>query len=68
MEEVGRVGSYEQSIGIQGLCYGLKDNKRDVFWRGSCDDGVRRLAEMLDWEHDLDQLIQEGYYHKDVDV
>ncbi|VDM62151.1 unnamed protein product [Angiostrongylus costaricensis] len=32
----------------------------DVFWGGSCDDGCKRLAELLDWEHELDHLIQEG--------
>ncbi|ETN75039.1 transcriptional regulator, Sir2 family [Necator americanus] len=59
-EEAGRASGFERAVGIQGLCYGLKDNKRDVFWRGSCDDGCRKLAELLDWEHELDALIQEG--------
>ncbi|EPB67443.1 transcriptional regulator, Sir2 family [Ancylostoma ceylanicum] len=59
-EEAGRAGVFERAMGIQGLCYGLKDNRRDVFWQGSCDDGCRKLAELLDWEHELDALIQEG--------
>lgn len=59
-EQVGRSGTFERTIGVQGLCYGLKENTRDVFWSGTCDDGCRRLAELLDWEHELDQLVQEG--------
>uniref|UniRef100_A0A0K0CWV5 Deacetylase sirtuin-type domain-containing protein n=1 Tax=Angiostrongylus cantonensis TaxID=6313 RepID=A0A0K0CWV5_ANGCA len=59
-EEVGRTSEFERALGFPGLCYGLKDNKRDVFWGGSCDDGCKRLAELLDWEHELDHLIQEG--------
>uniref|UniRef100_A0A7I4YA29 Deacetylase sirtuin-type domain-containing protein n=1 Tax=Haemonchus contortus TaxID=6289 RepID=A0A7I4YA29_HAECO len=59
-EQAGRSGIVERAMGIQGLCYGTKENRRDVFWSGACDDGCRRLAELLDWEHELDQLIQEG--------
>ncbi|KAK6011738.1 transcriptional regulator, Sir2 family, partial [Ostertagia ostertagi] len=49
-EQAGRAGIVERAMGIQG----------DVFWSGTCDDGCRRLAELLDWEHELDQLVQEG--------
>ncbi|PIO63904.1 transcriptional regulator, Sir2 family, partial [Teladorsagia circumcincta] len=59
-EQAGRAGIVERAMGIQGLCYGTKENRRDVFWSGTCDDGCRRLAELLDWEHELDQLVQEG--------
>ncbi|KAJ1351147.1 NAD-dependent protein deacetylase sirtuin-2 [Parelaphostrongylus tenuis] len=59
-EEVGRTNAFERAMGFSGLCYGLKDNERDVFWAGSCDDGCKRLAELLDWEHELELLIQEG--------
>lgn len=59
-EEAGRAGAFDRAMGIQGLCYGKKDNRRDVFWSGTCDAGCRQLAELLDWEHELDQLIQEG--------
>ncbi|EYC36663.1 hypothetical protein Y032_0868g2776, partial [Ancylostoma ceylanicum] len=26
-EEAGRAGVFERAMGIQGLCYGLKDNR-----------------------------------------
>ncbi|VDM73853.1 unnamed protein product [Strongylus vulgaris] len=28
MEEAGRAGLFERAMGIQGLCYGMNDNKR----------------------------------------
>ncbi|WKX93633.1 hypothetical protein Q1695_011135 [Nippostrongylus brasiliensis] len=59
-EKAGRAGAVERAMGVQGLCYGMKENRRDVFWSGTCDDGCRQLAELLNWEHELDQLIQEG--------
>ncbi|CAB3405459.1 unnamed protein product [Caenorhabditis bovis] len=43
-----------------GLCYAMNSNKRDVFHKSTCDDGVRRLAELLDWEIELGELICEG--------
>ncbi|RSH91496.1 Sir2 histone deacetylase Hst2 [Saitozyma podzolica] len=33
---------------------------RDIFWGGDADDGVRRLAEELGWEEELEKVIKEG--------
>jgi NAD-dependent deacetylase sirtuin 2 len=33
-------------------------NKRDVFYEGSADDGVKKLADLLGWKPELDQMIQ----------
>ena len=32
----------------------------DLFYKGDADDGVRKLAELLGWESELDQMITEG--------
>lgn len=36
-----------------------KDNKRDVFMQGACDDMTIELAEKLGWQDDLNKLIQQ---------
>lgn len=36
-----------------------KDNKRDVFMQGACDEMTSKLAEMLDWQDDLDKIVQQ---------
>lgn len=54
-----------------GLCEDLKkgfrfhkeeerQNWRDVFCKGDCDDGCRALAEKLGWAADLDALVAAG--------
>lgn len=37
--------------------YGLN---RDVFYAGTCDDGVTQLAKLLGWEKELDALYTKG--------
>ncbi|CAI4233377.1 unnamed protein product [Auanema sp. JU1783] len=58
LEEAGQIGKSEMAS--EGLCYGHKSNTRDVFLKKKCDDGVKHLAELLDWELELEALIQEG--------
>ena len=31
---------------------------RDVFWKGTCDDGAMRFAELLGWKKELEELIE----------
>ncbi|ORY31583.1 DHS-like NAD/FAD-binding domain-containing protein [Naematelia encephala] len=33
---------------------------RDFFWQGDADDGVRRLAQELGWEDELEKAIEQG--------
>jgi NAD-dependent SIR2 family protein deacetylase len=33
-------------------------NKRDVFVQGDCDDSIRKLAELLGWNADLERMHQ----------
>ena len=35
---------------------GVHGNYRDVFWEGDCDDGIRKLCELLGWETELLEL------------
>lgn len=37
-----------------------KEIGRDSFWEGDADDGVRRLAEELGWDEELDAMVMEG--------
>ncbi|VDN05432.1 unnamed protein product [Thelazia callipaeda] len=61
LTEVGRsiYSSYPHSR--SGLCYGDEDNYRDVFWRGTTDDGAWKLAELLGWKQELEQLIKKEW-------
>ncbi|CAJ0586565.1 unnamed protein product, partial [Mesorhabditis spiculigera] len=60
LEEVGRSSRAEERMGIQGLCYGKHGNSRDVFWKGTCDDGARKLAELLGWDAELEILVEQA--------
>lgn len=35
-------------------------DKRDSFWEGDADEGVRRLAEELGWTEEMEGMIDEG--------
>ncbi|CAG8460670.1 33713_t:CDS:2 [Gigaspora margarita] len=35
--------------------------RRDIFYGGSCDDGVLELAELLGWKDELQKLHKEGH-------
>ena len=41
----------------KGFLFDGEHRYRDVFHGGDCDDGVRALCKLLDWEPDLDALI-----------
>ncbi|XP_060068405.1 NAD-dependent protein deacetylase sirtuin-2-like [Ylistrum balloti] len=38
-----------------------KDNYRDVFWQGTCDDGCFTLAEKLGWKDELSMMIKKEH-------
>jgi len=67
IEEAARQGDMQaHAILVQlrmassrGLRFNLQDNKRDIFHKGDCDDGVREFAKLLGWEKDLDKIIEE---------
>uniref|UniRef100_A0A915CC93 Deacetylase sirtuin-type domain-containing protein n=2 Tax=Parascaris univalens TaxID=6257 RepID=A0A915CC93_PARUN len=61
LTEAGRSGLYEKALGLQGLCYGDKDNHRDVFWQGTCDEGALLLAELLGWKDELVAMIRKEW-------
>ncbi|CAG8569571.1 10941_t:CDS:2, partial [Dentiscutata heterogama] len=39
----------------------FSDVRRDIFYGGSCDDGVLELAELLGWKEELEKLHKEGH-------
>ncbi|XP_048586480.1 NAD-dependent protein deacetylase sirtuin-2 isoform X2 [Nematostella vectensis] len=41
-----------------GFQFELKDNKRDVAWLGTTDDGCLALADLLGWKEHFRQLIE----------
>ena len=45
---------------VAGLKFDGSDKSkiRDVWWKGTCDDGTRLLAEKLGWKAELEALIQ----------
>uniref|UniRef100_A0A914CCM7 Deacetylase sirtuin-type domain-containing protein n=1 Tax=Acrobeloides nanus TaxID=290746 RepID=A0A914CCM7_9BILA len=58
LTEAGRVSRVERAIGLPGLCYDEEENLRDVFWKGTCDDGAWKLAELLGWKSELKSLME----------
>lgn len=62
-DHVPRVLINRDRVGGHIFAWGDKDNSRDVFVEGSCDDGVTTLARLLGWEQDLLD-IQESFVKK----
>ncbi|VDK66276.1 unnamed protein product [Onchocerca ochengi] len=59
LTEAGRnMSSFFPYGGNSGLCYHSEDNYRDVFWQGKTDDGAWKLAELLGWKTELENLIE----------
>ncbi|KAI6189907.1 NAD-dependent protein deacetylase [Aphelenchoides bicaudatus] len=65
LESVGKVSKRERAHGVQGLSYDEADNVRDVFWKGTADEGVWELAELLGFKDEFHQLIETS--HKELD-
>ncbi|CAG8488529.1 6194_t:CDS:2 [Ambispora gerdemannii] len=57
-----------EAVGVYGISgYGFdfegkyQNYRRDAFFAGACDEGVRLLAKLCGWESELDQLYAEGH-------
>ena len=37
-----------------------KEGIRDVRWLGGCDEGVRKLCELVGWGEELERLVEKG--------
>ncbi|CAG8459051.1 4762_t:CDS:2 [Acaulospora colombiana] len=37
------------------------EKTRDAFYQGNCDDGVRKLAELIGWQDELEELYTNGH-------
>ncbi|MFH4981725.1 hypothetical protein AB6A40_008434 [Gnathostoma spinigerum] len=66
MTDAGKGGLYERAMGLPNLRYDEVGNYRDVFWRGSCDDGVALLADLMGWKHELNKLVQNEWNKLDI--
>ncbi|KAK9510564.1 hypothetical protein O3M35_005314 [Rhynocoris fuscipes] len=42
-----------------GITYKAKYNTRDVFIKGKCDDGCKKIATSLGWEAELNDLVEQ---------
>ncbi|CAF3612978.1 unnamed protein product [Rotaria socialis] len=40
------------------LMFNSRKNRRDVFYKSTCDDGVMQLVKLLGWESDFKKLLQ----------
>ncbi|CAF3168638.1 unnamed protein product [Rotaria socialis] len=45
-------------LGSSSLLFGSSKNRRDVFHKSTCDEGVTELAKLLDWEDDFNELLE----------
>jgi len=45
-------------LGSSSLLYESKKNRRDVFHKSTCDEGVTELAKLLGWENDFNKLLE----------
>lgn len=61
LTEAGKVSRVEKAMGLPGLTYGDEDNKRDVFWKGTCDDGAWKFAELMGWKEELKKLVEKEW-------
>lgn len=56
-EAAGEADTRLRKLGFnKGFIFG-RDSWRDVLHLGDCDDSIRRLCRLLDWEEELDALI-----------
>uniref|UniRef100_A0A915D2N1 Deacetylase sirtuin-type domain-containing protein n=1 Tax=Ditylenchus dipsaci TaxID=166011 RepID=A0A915D2N1_9BILA len=55
-------------IGSNNLHYDQKENKRDVFYKSTCDEGAMKLARLLGWEDELKAMINKSQKSKKEDT
>jgi len=56
-----RVGETAPELRSRGYTKGFnfsQGNYRDALFEGNCDDGVRTRAQLLEWDKELEDLIQ----------
>ncbi|CAG8626648.1 4323_t:CDS:2 [Funneliformis mosseae] len=57
LEKVGVFGLQDMGFDFDGE---HQKYRRDAFYRGTCDDGVMKLAELCGWKEALLQMYEEG--------
>jgi len=61
-------GGFLSFLGVGGgLRFGNDENSdsRDIFWKGDCDDGCQRLADLMGCGEELKAMVSQG--HKELD-
>lgn len=57
-EKAGEVDPIRRFLGYgKGMSFESKHNYRDIAWLGLCDDGCKKLADLLGWGDELSQLV-----------
>ncbi|XP_021378469.1 NAD-dependent protein deacetylase sirtuin-2-like isoform X2 [Mizuhopecten yessoensis] len=51
-----------------GFKFDDKNNYRDVFWQGTCNDGCFTLAEKLGWKDELTMIVQKEHAKIDKEM
>jgi len=58
MEEVGTAMYFDPTSGSSGgFTFDHPANMRDVKWLGDCQEGVKKLASLLGWDKELEDLV-----------
>lgn len=60
-EKAGHRNLHFPFFAKSGLDFDGKDNTRDVFWKGDCDDGCQLLANKLGFGEELKELYKREY-------
>lgn len=60
-EKAGGGGIVSSFFGSGGLHFDKSGNNRDVFWKGDCDDGCQKLADLVGWGEELKEMVREGH-------
>ncbi|CAH1989964.1 unnamed protein product [Acanthoscelides obtectus] len=65
-EKAGHQSGIMSLLGMSsGMDFDSKDNTRDVFWCGDCDEGCQLLADKLGWGDELREMVKRE--HESID-
>ncbi|KAL3872734.1 hypothetical protein ACJMK2_035938 [Sinanodonta woodiana] len=70
MEKTGAASSHPITMIMfgGGFKFDSEDNYRDVFWQGSCDDGVYAMSDLLGWKEELMKVVSSEHVRIDAEI
>ncbi|KAK3598668.1 hypothetical protein CHS0354_020429 [Potamilus streckersoni] len=70
MEKTGAESSHPITVLMYGggFQFDSKDNYRDVFWQGSCDDGIYAMSDLLGWKEELMKVVSSEHVRIDAEI